>query len=269
MDRAPVVAGQFYNGRENALRSEVQKYLASASEKSGRPTILAMAPHAGYVYSGAVAGRTLGRADLSGTVVLLGPNHTGQGRALAVWPEGRWFTPLGGMACDPDLADKLLRAEDRLSPDYRAHLAEHSLEVMLPFLTVINPEMRIVPVSVSENRFDVLASVGANMAKTLRERPSPVSIVVSSDMSHYISHDQAKARDAMALEPILALDPEGLFSVVRKNSITMCGVLPMTLGLIVAKALGAASAEVAAYATSGEASGDFKRVVGYAGVIVD
>ena len=269
MDRAPVVAGQFYNGRENALRSEVRKYLALAAEKSGRPTILAMAPHAGYVYSGAVAGKTLGRADLAGTVILLGPNHTGQGRALAVWPEGRWFTPLGGMACGSDLADVLLRAEHRLSPDYRAHLTEHSLEVMLPFLTVINPEMRIVPVSVSENRYEILASVGANMAKTLKNWSEPVSIVVSSDMSHYISHDRAKDRDALALKSMLALDPEGLLGVVRNNNITMCGVLPMTLGLIIAKALGATSAEVAAYATSGDASGDFERVVGYAGVIVD
>ncbi|MDY7001005.1 MAG: AmmeMemoRadiSam system protein B [Thermodesulfobacteriota bacterium] len=269
MDRQPVVAGQFYNGRENALRSEVQKYLALASEKSGRPTILAMSPHAGYVYSGAVAGRTLGRADLAGTVLLLGPNHTGQGRALAVWPEGRWFTPLGGVAVDSDLADKLLCEEDRLSPDYRAHISEHSLEVMLPFLAVINPEVRIVPVCVSENRYEILASVGAGIARTLKKWSDPVSIVVSSDMSHYISHNQAKARDALALESIIALDPEGLLGVVRKNSISMCGVLPMTLGLVVAKALGAASAEVAAYATSGDASGDFERVVGYAGVIVD
>jgi AmmeMemoRadiSam system protein B len=227
-----------------------------------------MVPHAGYVYSGAVAGRTLGAARLADRILLLGPNHTGRGQPLAVWPSGAWEMPDRLVAVDKDLAKALMAAEPRLRPDAAAHLDEHSLEVLLPFLAATNPACLVVPVCVSESDPRVLAEVAGNMAGVLKGLPDPVSIVVSSDMSHYIPHEAARQRDALALDRVLALDPEGLYSVVRQNGITMCGVLPMVLGLNLAKALGAQEAELAAYATSGEVSGDYHQVVGYAGVLV-
>jgi hypothetical protein len=268
MDRQPIVAGQFYPGVASALKDQVQGYMTS-EEKSGRKTILAMVPHAGYPYSGPVAGKVVAEADLADTVIMFGPNHSGRGRALAVWPEGSWKTPLGKTRVDSRLADALIEADNRLVRDYEAHLYEHSLEVVVPFLAVRNPEVSIVPVSVGERRPEVLLSVAGNIAAALEDWPEPVSIVVSSDMSHYVAHKEAEKRDSMALEAIRKLDPEGLFDVVRRQGITMCGVLPMTLGLATAVKLGAQRAEVAAYSTSGEASGDYDRVVGYAGVLVD
>ncbi len=275
MDRQPVVAGQFYPGSTRGLAEEVRRYLApaqpSAQEAAGAEslTLLAMVPHAGYVYSGGVAGQTLAQARLADTVLLLGPNHTGQGRSLAVWPAGRWFTPLGPVAVDQDLAGRMLAAEPRLVADVAAHLMEHSLEVVLPFLQVRNPALSMVPVAVAERNPQALLEVGANLAAVLRNLGRPVSIVVSSDMSHYVSHEQAKERDGLAIAPMLDLDPARLYEVVRRHGISMCGVLPMTLGLALARELGAASARLAAYATSGQASGDYRRVVGYAGILVN
>jgi hypothetical protein len=265
--RQPLVAGRFYPGNPAELRREVEAYLAKAQPESDAPTILAMVPHAGYVYSGAVAGRTLGAANLADTLILLGPNHTGRGRRLAVWPDGAWVIPGGQIPVDADLAEAFLAAEPRLAADTAAHLGEHSLEVLLPFLRQRNPACRIVPVVVSEPDPDVLGEVAVAMAGVVRNRTEPVSIVVSSDMSHYVPVDTAKRLDALALSRALALDPPGLWRVVRESGISMCGVLPMVLGLHLANALGAGEAKLAAYATSGDASGDMSQVVGYAGLL--
>lgn len=272
MDRNPIVAGQFYTADAQDLTREVRAFMAAAEKPAvadrGKHTLLAMAPHAGYMFSGAVAGKTLGAASLAPTVLLLGPNHTGQGCPLAVWPDGRWFVPGGQLTVDQPLAEALIQADPRLSADTGAHVMEHSLEVLIPFLLADGGVRSIVPVSVSDPRFDSLHGVASSIAGVIQRRGQPVSLVVSSDMSHYVSHERAKQLDGMALEAALALDPSALYEVVRREHITMCGVLPMTLGLLIARALGASQAELVAYATSGEAAGDYERVVGYAGVLV-
>lgn len=268
MMRQPVVAGQFYPGQAPTLRRQVATLLAQAGPREARHTVLAMVPHAGYVYSGPVVAKTLGQARLADRILLLGPNHTGRGRRLAVWPTGEWRIPGGSVPVDQALADALLTAAPRLTPDVEAHFGEHSLEVELPFLVATNPGCRIVPICVAESDPGVLRDVAAAISGALTGLAEQVSIVVSSDMSHYLPQETAKQQDSLALDRILALDPEGLFRVVRQAGITMCGVLPMVLGMFVAKALGATKAVLAAYGTSGEASGDFRQVVGYAGVIV-
>ncbi|MFZ5426680.1 MAG: AmmeMemoRadiSam system protein B [Thermodesulfobacteriota bacterium] len=268
MIRQPVVAGQFYPGSPQSLENEVRSCLAAAPEVRDERTLLAMAPHAGYVYSGQVAGTTLGQANLGSSILMLGPNHTGMGRPFSVWPRGSWLTPLGPADIDESLAKALIAAEPRLEPDQAAHAQEHSLEVLLPFLQVKMGSVKFVPVAVSEPRLSELAAAAKSLAGVLRGWPEPVSMVVSSDMSHYVPHERAKELDSMALGAVLRLDPVGLYSTVREMGISMCGVLPMTLGLMTALELGAANAELAAYSTSGDASGDYGRVVGYAGVLV-
>jgi hypothetical protein len=268
MDRPAAVAGRFYTADPRALGLEVASYLALAETPEEAPTLLAMVPHAGYVFSGPVAGRTLGEARLAPLVVLLGPNHTGRGRPLALWPSGRWVVPGGGLDVDTELAEALLHAEPRLAADTAAHAQEHSLEVVLPFLAARNPQTTIVPLCVAEPRYAELEAVAASLAGVLGVLGRPASLVVSSDMSHFLPDAQTRRVDARALEPVLTLDPRGLYDTVRAQGISMCGVLPMTLGLLAAKALGATSARLAAYGTSAAASGDASRVVGYAGVIV-
>lgn len=268
MDRQPVVAGRFYEGAPTVLNEMVDGFLHLGTDKSEERTLLAMVPHAGYVFSGAVCGKTLGLANLAQTVLMLGPNHTGKGERIALWPDGSWNIPGGAVKVDDALALAVLAADPNIRPDRDAHVSEHSLEVIVPFLHRLNPSTTIVPISISEPNLPVLEEVGKAIGQALIAFDRPVSIVVSSDMSHYISHDQAKELDSMALEAAVNLDPAGLYSTVRTNRISMCGILPMTVGLFAAKEMGAAKGKLAAYATSGEVSGDFDQVVGYAGVLV-
>jgi hypothetical protein len=268
MIRNPVVAGQFYPGDPAQLREMVDAYLGKAATRETEPTIVAMAPHAGYIYSGPVAGQTLGEAKLAKTIILLGPNHTGLGRPLSVWDTGGWETPLGVMSVEADLAASLIGRNAGFESDQTAHAREHSLEVMLPFLQAIDSSARIVPIAIAAHDMGTIERAGQALAEAVTNYPQDVSIVVSSDMSHYVSHEDAKSRDAHALKAIEELDPNGLYETVRAKNISMCGVLPMTLGLVAANALGAKNARITAYATSGDASGDYSKVVGYAGAIV-
>lgn len=266
MDRSPIVAGKFYPGVKSQWEALVRGYLQSSRPQE--PAVLAMVPHAGYIYSGAIAGETLANISLPETVLLLGPNHTGLGARLSLWASGSWLLPGAKLDVDADLAQAVLDHVPSIQADHQAHLHEHSLEVILPFLWAKAPGTKIVPMAVSEHRPDELLASAHAVAQVLKQWGKPVLIVVSSDMSHFLSADQAKAKDSMALQAVLDLDPEGLLATVRAKNISMCGVLPMTMGLTTAMGLGATKARLARYGHSGEESGDYGQVVGYAGVVV-
>lgn len=265
MDRKPVVAGQFYPGNGPELRADVAEYLQG--EPSDERTLLAMVPHAGYVFSGGVAGKTIGHANLAKRIILIGPNHTGRGQKIAVWSDGKWFAPGFEAPVDIEAAEAILQFPG-FSADYEAHLYEHSLEVVLPFLGAALDDFSIVPVSVAEQDLDKLLEAGKNLAFALKKMNSDTSVVVSTDMSHYISHDQAEKIDQLAIDQILAMDPEGLYSVVMNNKISMCGVLAMVMGLACVMELGAKKAGLVSYSTSGDVNNDYSKVVGYAGVLI-
>ncbi len=270
MIRQPVFAGQFYPANPTDLRVEVERMLGAAAvpPPTGRPALALIAPHAGYVYSGRVAGATYAAAELPHTLVILCPNHTGRGSSLAVMNEGSWETPLGRVPIDGTLADRILEEVAEASVDALAHLREHSLEVQLPFLQVKLGEFSMVPICVGTQRLDLLIEVGHGVGRALARHASPAAIVVSSDMSHYIPAEEARMKDMMAIERITALDPEGLHRVVREHDISMCGYAPAVAGLTAAVDRGATTACLVDYANSGEASGDETRVVGYAGLTV-
>jgi len=268
MQRQPFVAGRFYDADPARLNAMVDGCLALGEGKGAQPTLLAMVPHAGYVFSGPVCGKTLAQANLASTVLLLGPNHTGFGTRFSLWTEGTWTIPGAELAVDEELAKAVLGSDAGITADTMAHVREHSIEVILPFLARLNPATTIAPLAVSSGIFEELKRVGQAIGRVLKAFPRPVSIVVSSDMSHYISGEEARKLDSMALEAAVNLDPAGLFNTVRANDITMCGVRPMTVGLFAALELGATRAEVTAYANSGQVSGDTDQVVGYAGVLV-
>lgn len=269
MLRQPCVAGRFYDADPDKLNAVVDSCLALGEGRREAPTILAMVPHAGFVYSGGVCGKTLAQARMAPTVVLLGPNHTGFGAKFSLWSEGSWAIPGTEVKVDEELTSALLDAEPAIAADTMAHVREHSLEVILPFLARLNPDVTIVPMAISASMFEELEGVGKSIARAVQGLGRPVTIVVSSDMSHYISGDEAKRLDSLALEPAVNLDPKGMFNAVRTNEITMCGVRPMTVGLTAALELGAAHGELTAYANSGDASGDYDQVVGYAGMLVE
>ncbi|MGO9864220.1 MAG: AmmeMemoRadiSam system protein B [Terriglobales bacterium] len=281
--RTPAVAGRFYPGRAEELLRDIRKYTSAdtsgdTSTSTGRiAAIGCVAPHAGYVYSGAVAGAVYSRLEIPEHCIVLCPNHTGRGRPLAVMASTTWQTPLGEVAADAELGTRLLRRFPTLEEDSAAHRGEHAIEVQLPFLQAQQPQLKIVPIVVGTSDFDVLRGLGEALADVIgdfqeeeREEDSKekVLIVASSDMNHYESAAITRAKDHKAIDRMLALDARGLWEVVMAEDISMCGFGPAVVMLAAAKLLGATSATLAKYATSGDVSGDYQSVVGYAGIIV-
>ena len=266
MLRSPAVAGQFYPKHPAALAHTLDQLIPPVIEK--RSAFGVMVPHAGYVYSGAVAGKTFAGVTIPSEVVILGPNHHGAGHQAAVYRHGDWETPLGTVPIAGALADAVLSACPAMAADDQAHTYEHSLEVQVPFLQTLLAEVTIVPLCIGRLSLETLLAIGDGLAQALRTRPQRPLMVASTDMTHYESGDEARRKDHLALERVLALDPAGLYQTVGANRISMCGVLPTVIMLRAAIKLGATRAELVAYANSGDVTGDQREVVGYAGVVV-
>jgi AmmeMemoRadiSam system protein B len=268
--RHSAVAGRFYPGDPDDLRTAAQGYLSQSISSTGTPTkaIGCIAPHAGYMYSGHVAGAVFSQIEIPPLCVVLCPNHTGMGRALALMSEGSWETPLGEVPIDAEFAIALQLRFPALQNDAAAHRAEHAAEVELPFLQLKQPNLRIVPIALGTGQFEVLEQLGMALADVIARRGDPVLIVASSDMNHYESDVVTRAKDHQAIERILTMDARGLFDVVTQQNVSMCGFGPAVVMLTAARLLGAKSAQLVKYATSGDVSGDREMVVGYAGVVV-
>ena len=239
----------------------------SAKQESIR-ALGCIAPHAGYMYSGPVAGAVFARLQIPTRVVLLCPNHTGMGRPLAVMSDGEWETPLGSVRINTALAGSLKQRFPALQEDSAAHRAEHAAEVELPFLLLRQPQLTFVPIALGTGQFEPLQQLGEALADVIAARKEDVLIVASSDMNHYESDAVTRVKDHRAIERILSLDPRGLYDVVTQQDISMCGFGPAVAMLMAATRLGAKSAELVKYATSGDVSGDRDMVVGYAGIVV-
>lgn len=264
--RRPAVAGRFYSGDRDTLLANVTTYVSP--RETTVPAIGCLVPHAGYIYSGHVAGSVFARLDIPRRCIVLCPNHTGMGQPLAIMSRGAWETPLGKVSIDSSLADALKQRFPQLTEDADAHRAEHAVEVELPFLQARSPDFRFVPIALGTGKFDVLESVGRAVADVVKDEAEPVLIIASSDMNHYENDKITRVKDHKAIERILALDARGLFDVVMREDISMCGFGPTVAMLTAAKRLGATAAELVKYATSGDISGDREMVVGYAGIVV-
>jgi AmmeMemoRadiSam system protein B len=266
MKRMPAVAGQFYYGTGPRLTQQVEQFIDRSAPKED--VVGVVSPHAGLVYSGAVAGAVYSTIRFPKTFILLGPNHTGLGQNISLMDEGEWEIPTGTFAIDRKLAAKIALSTDRVSRDSQAHMFEHCLEVQLPFIACFSKDVKIVPIVFLSASLDDCRETGAAIVEAIKEVDYPVVIVASSDMSHYLPDKVARQRDRKAIDRMLELDPEGLYETVKKENISMCGFIPATVMLFASKLLGAGSARLVKYATSGEVSGDYDSVVGYAGVIV-
>jgi hypothetical protein len=265
MKRKAYVAGQFYPGSREKLRETIAAMTDPAADK--KKALALVSPHAGYVYSGAVAGAVFSSAPLPGLFVILGPGHREIGSLFAIQTRGSWQTPLGDSPVDEALASRIAAACPLVVEDEQAHLWEHSLEVQLPFVQYVRPDAAIVPICVShEARYAELETLGQGLAAAIREDGREALIVASTDMSHYVSQKTAEKKDMLAIRKVLDLDPSGLFDTVIAEKITMCGFQPTTAALVAALGLGASEARLIRYATSGDASGDYSQVVGYAGI---
>jgi|SRR5580658_672324 AmmeMemoRadiSam system protein B len=266
--RHPAVAGRFYPRDPQVLCEEVHTYLSQTPARKPVPALGCISPHAGYMYSGHVAGAVFAAVEIPQLCLVMCPNHTGVGHALAVVGEGAWEMPVGSVPIDSGFAAALKQRCPLLQEDSSAHRNEHAAEVELPFLLARQPALRFVPIALGTRQFEVLAQLGEAIAEVVAAHKHPVLIVASSDMNHYESDAVTRVKDHSAIEPILALNSRALYDVVTQQQVSMCGFGPVVAMLTAAKKLGATSAELVKYATSGDVSGDRDLVVGYAGVIV-
>jgi MEMO1 family protein len=273
--RPPVVSGRFYPKDPTELRAVVATLLTDARQAvrpSDRPTIGVITPHAGYTYSGPTAARVFAGITVPGLVVILAPNHTGVCEAesgISLWESGAFRTPLGDVAVDGDAAQTLREiSKDFVAVDHDAHRSEHAIEVELPFLQMLRADVRIVPLVIAFDDWRPARVLGEMLARLVKAAAEPVLLLASSDLNHYEPARVSEKKDAMALEPIRALDGEELLARCKRERITMCGRAPAAVVLCAARDLGAKHADVVDYRHSGWVTGDNARVVGYAGVVI-
>jgi MEMO1 family protein len=266
--RQPAVAGMFYEGSAPRLKSQVEACFAASPATGRAPFLGAVVPHAGLMYSGHVAAAFYGAAQLPERWIILCPNHTGLGHFAAINRDGAWRTPFGDALIDTGLADALMAKTGLLREDDAAHAREHSLEVQLPFLQQALPSFTFVPICLGAPRYEMCLEIGNAVADVVKEAGQPVGILASSDLNHYEDQETTLRKDQEAIDAIIALDPQRLWRVIEEHDISMCGYIPTTTMLVAAKKLGATNARLLKHATSGDVSGDYDRVVGYAAMMV-
>jgi len=265
MIRNPVVAGQFYPGSGPQLKAMIETFIDEKVEKE--EVIGLLVPHAGYPYSGPVAGATISRIKFKDTFIIMGPSHTGMGKPFSIMTEGVWKTPLGEVEVDSELAKQIVAVSKYVQEDDRAHQHEHAVEVQLPFLQYFRPDVRIVPIILAHAPAAAYKEIGRDIARAIKESKREVVILASGDMTHYEPQQNAEKKDGQAIEAMLNLDEDELTRRYEELNISMCAHGPVVSLISAVKELGASGAELVKYQTSGDTTGDYDAVVGYAGVI--
>lgn len=266
MIRPPAVAGRFYPSEPETLSKQIAAFVSPQQQKVR--ALGCVVPHAGYMYSGHVAGAVYASIEIPRRCILLGPRHFPRGEPMAILTQGSFATPLGEAQIDEELATELAHECPRLREDPVAHEREHSLEVQIPFLQFLRKDFRFAPVVLATDRYGAIEELGRAVAKAIASAGEPVLAIASTDMNHYENDAVTRAKDARAIDRILALDPRGLYDTVRGEGITMCGYAATTAMLVAMGELGATEARLVRYATSGDVSGDREQVVGYAGIAI-
>lgn len=265
MIRKAVVAGRFYPAVPGVLNKELEHLMPEIHENK---VIAGIVPHAGYMYSGKVAAKFYSYAKIPNTIVILGPNHTGYGKKIALMASGVWQTPLGGAEICTRLAEKIREHSPHIEEDHHAHLSEHSIEVQLPFLQKREKSFSFVPIAFKDLSLSLIREVAKGIAEAVMEYTKEALLLASTDLSHYEPQKVAEEKDKRAIEAMLSLDEEELIKRVEEENITMCGAVPTAVLLCAAKFLGAKKAELLLYCTSGDVTGDYSQVVGYCALAI-
>ena len=275
--RRPTQAGSFYEGNAEALKTQIEncflqelgpKKRPEVNKNGPRNVIGLVCPHAGYMYSGPVAANAyyaLAEDGKPDTVVILGPNHTGYGSGLALMNEGVWRTPLGDVEVDGETANRIVRETRLVDVDELAHRFEHSIEVQLPFLQYLyGSEFKLVPICFQLQDLQSAVEVGRALVEVLASKNAV--IIASSDMTHYEPQGNAETKDLAALKAVEAMNEKLFYSTIEKRHVTACGYGPIATVIVAAKGLGATEAKLLCYKSSGDVTGDYSSVVGYAAV---
>jgi len=276
--RRPAVAGYFYESSPERLRRQIESCFTSQhgpgtlpSKGGSEPPVILISPHAGYIYSGAIAAHGYERASRSPhpkTVIVIGPNHYGEGTEVSVYPPGSWTTPLGEIEIDNELTSRIIEESDLISMDEISHIYEHSIEVQLPFIQFVMGSVKFVPICMLNQAVEAAQHVGEVLAKVIDD-PRGYLVVASSDFTHYEPHEEAVRRDKPVIERILQLDVDGFYTEVRDRRATLCGYGAIGAVITYARLKGFESSRLLKYATSGDTSGDRSSVVGYASIVLE
>jgi AmmeMemoRadiSam system protein B/AmmeMemoRadiSam system protein A len=271
--RRTAVAGMFYPGEAGQLAADIDGYL-DAAEAAGsgdlEGVIGLISPHAGYMYSGAVAGKAYAavRGRSYDSVIVVAPSHRFPFRGASVFGGDGYETPLGVVPVDRELADAITDPDQGIGYEPRAHASEHSLEVQVPFLQRTLGDFRIVPIVMGDQAEPVVRRLAARVADAVRESGKRVLLVASTDLSHYHDHDTAVELDSHILDAVGDFDPEGLLASLARGECEACGGGPSATVMMAARELGARSSSVVGYATSGDVTGDRAQVVGYMAAVL-
>ena len=266
MIREPAVAGYFYPASPSSLEAQIKRFVDEKAPK--QEAVGLVSPHAGYIYSGTVAGAVMSRIQFKDTFIIMGPNHTGTGKAFSIMTEGSWKTPLGEVKINSKLGKQILENSGHLAEDHLAHLYEHSVEVQIPFLQYFKRDVKIVPIVLFYASKAIYKEIGQAIARAIKELGEDCVILASSDMTHYEPQESARKKDMQAINAILDLNEDELMKRIEEMNISMCGYAPAVALITAARELGAKRAELVKYQTSGDVTGDYSGVVGYAGIVM-
>ncbi|MCF6157424.1 MAG: AmmeMemoRadiSam system protein B [wastewater metagenome] len=266
MIRKPAVAGSFYSSDADQLKSDIEGFTVKDCPK--QVVLGIVSPHAGYLYSGRVAGNLYSRIIIPDTVVILAPNHTGNGAPYSIWPSGSWNTPLGDVQVNEEIVDEIVLACDLIEKDSEAHIYEHAAETQIPFVQYFNPHVSVVIMVISPGGMRDIKNIGKCLSSVLLRSCPNALVIASTDMTHYESQISVNRKDKIAINEILALNENSLYNKAYSMRITMCGIYPTIAMLTCSKERGAKGAELVRYETSGVVTGDYERVVGYAGIMI-
>lgn len=275
--RRPTQAGAFYEGDAEALKTQIEncflqelgpKKRPEVNKNGSRDVIGLVCPHAGYMFSGAVAANAyyeLAQDGKPDVVVILGPNHTGYGSGLALMNEGVWHTPLGFVEVDGETANQIVQEARLVDVDDLAHRYEHSIEVQLPFLQYLyGTEFKFVPICFQLQDLSSAVEVGKALVEVLASKNAV--IIASSDMTHYEPQGNAETKDLAALKAVEGMNEKLFYSIIETQHVTACGYGPIATVIVAAKGLGAKDAKLLCYKSSGDVTGNYSSVVGYAAV---
>ncbi|MGI0029234.1 MAG: AmmeMemoRadiSam system protein B [Nitrososphaera sp.] len=276
--RPPAVAGMFYPDNAKELRAQIDNSFRDPRFGPGRPPPSdrkrriygIVSPHAGYVYSGAVAANGFYEVSSGGfqDVIMVGPNHYGLGSGVATVKEGAWETPLGQVEVNSELATEISKRSGLTDFDDFAHSKDHCLEVQLPFLQYSRPEFKIVPLILMMQDIDTAFDLGKAIADSVQERGVDSTLLIaSSDLTHYEPNAEAHRKDGELIKAVLALDVHKFYAVLERLDVSACGYGAIASIMIAARSLGAAKGELLRYATSGDVTGDASAVVGYSSIV--
>jgi hypothetical protein len=277
--RQPAVAGSFYEGNSKSLNKQIEDCflhklgpgkIPSVNPKRQNNIVGLVSPHAGYMYSGPVAANGFYNIALGGkpdTIIILGPNHRGFGEDISIMAEGKWKTPLGELEIDAEIAEDILKNSKTIKNDKKAHQYEHSIEVQLPFIQyVYGNNIKFVPICMTRQDIDTDIEIAQSICSSVVDKN--ILIIASSDFTHYEPQEYAESVDKQAINAILEFSPKKLYDMIYHQNLTMCGPGPITVMLIACETLGAKKAKLLKYATSGDVSGVYGQVVGYASILI-